>query len=260
MPSIQIVVVSLKSAQERRDRLERHMGDSPFPWRFFDASDGGSPTALPYRPDVAVRLNGRQLKRSEIGCFDSHYRVIAEFVEDPRTDYLMVCEDDLWMDFGFPFEAVARAMRKAGVGYFRFYARRAPGARHIAYWCDRWLVRYLWEPFGAQCYLVSAEGARRLLAPLTCIARPIDDEFDRFWENGLPPYSFVPAPVLELSSPSSIVRSPDESRTTLSHLAYRGRRLVDRLVSVSSGIRTTPLDRRFAAALATVATASTKAP
>lgn len=249
MPSIQIVVVSLKSARARRERLDQHLADSPFPWRFFDASDG-SQTALPYQPDLATKLMGRQLKPAEIGCFDSHYRVLAEFVDDPRSDYLMVCEDDLWIDFSFPFVAVARAMGDAGVGYVRFYARRAPGARHLAYWCDRWLVRYLWEPFGTQCYLVSVAGARRLLASLTGIARPIDNEFDRFWENGLPAYSFVPAPVLELSSPSSIVRSPDASGTSASRLTYRGRRLLDRIVSVSSGLRTTPLDRRFAAALA----------
>ena len=248
MPSIEIVVVSLRSALARRERLQHHLAESPFPWRFFDASDG-SQTALPYRPDRATKLMGRELKPAEIGCFDSHYRVLAEFVNDPKSDYLMVCEDDLWIDFSFPFVAVARAMGAAGVGYIRFYARRAPGARHLAYWCDRWLVRYLWEPFGTQCYLVSVSGARHLLASLTEIARPIDNEFDRFWVNGIPAYSFVPAPVLELSSPSSIVRSPDASGTSAARLAYRGRRLIDRLVSVSSSLRTTSLDRRFAAAL-----------
>ncbi len=255
MPSIQIVVVSLKKATERRDRIAAHLAPSPYPWRFFDASDGSN-TALPYRPEVAVKLMGRQLNRAEIGCFDSHYQVLSEFVADPRTDYLMVCEDDLWIDFSFPFEAVARAMGNAGVGYLRLYARRAAGARHITYWCDRWLVRYLWEPFGTQCYIVSPAGAGQLLAALSCIARPIDNEFDRFWENGLPAYSFVPAPVLELSSPSSIVRSPDASGTSAHRLVYRGRRLLDRIVSVSSSLRKTPLDRRFAAALAEAVTLS----
>src|SRR5450759_5133803 len=108
MPSIRIVVVSLKSAKELRDRLESYFDSSPFPWRFFDASDGSN-TALPYRPDVAERLMGRPLNRAEIGCFDSHYKVLADFVADPRTDYLMVCEDDLWIDFGFPFERLAQA-------------------------------------------------------------------------------------------------------------------------------------------------------
>ena len=247
MTSIRIAVISLPDAARRRARVQRDFAASPFPWRFVDASDG-STTAVPYRPDLAVRLMGRELNRAEIGCFDSHYRALAEFAAD-GSGHLMVCEDDLWIDFGFPFGALADAMDSAGVGYLRLYARRAAGARHIAYWCDRWLVRYMWEPFGTQCYLVSVVGARALLAGLDRIARPIDNEFDRFWENGLPAYSFVPAPVLELSSPSSIVRPPDAAATGGRRVAYRARRALDRAVSVAAGLRRTRLDARFAAAL-----------
>ena len=245
---IQAQVISLASAVEKRAAAAGHFEGCPFQWAFFEASDGSRP-ALPYRRGQALKRMGRELERSELGCFDSHYRVLREFRGQASDQFLLVCEDDVRVDFSFDFEALARAMQKANVDYIRLYSRRVPSARHIAYWRNRWLIRYRWEPFGTQCYLVSARGAQRLTGNLTFMARPIDNEFDRFWENGLPSYSLFPHPVLEIDSPSSIVRDRPKSSTRLHWMRYRALRVLDRAAAVRSSLRGGDLDQEFTCAL-----------
>jgi GR25 family glycosyltransferase involved in LPS biosynthesis len=240
------VIISMPGATARRERIARYFAASPIPWRFEDASDG-SDSVLPYDPKRARRQMGRELKTSEIGVFQSNIKLLRKFVEQGEG-FLLCCEDDVFVDFEFDFQALLRAMTEAGVDYMRLYSRRVAPARHLVFWRNRWLVRYLWEPFGMQAYLINVAGAARLLERLAVIARPIDDELDRFWENGFPLYSLFPHPVLELSSPSSILRTPTrEPRFDV--LRYKARRALDRLLAVARGGRNRRTDVRFAAAL-----------
>jgi glycosyl transferase family 25 len=249
MDKLEINVISLPNALDRRTQVAASFADCPYPWSFVDASDG-SRTEIPYRPSRAIARMGRELKSAEVGCFDSHYRALRSFAESGATQMLLVVEDDVVIDFGFPFEDLIDAMTSAGVDFIRLYSRRVPAAKHVMFWRNRWLVRYRWEPFGTQCYLVSQAGARHLVGRIKFIGRPVDDEFDRFWENGLPPYALFPHPVLELSSASSIVRSADASHSRGRRARYRVRRLVDRVSSIAYSLRGSALDQRFAAALA----------
>jgi glycosyl transferase family 25 len=246
-PSIRAVVISMPSATARRAALAAAYRDCPFPWAVMDASDGAT-TVVPYREDLALRTMGRRLKAAEIGCFDSHLRAL-QGVLSGTEDFVLICEDDVQVDFSFPFSTLAAAMRESGVDYVRLYSRRVPAARHLTYWRGRWLVRYLWEPFGTQAYLVSRRGAERLLGSADSIHRPVDDHFDRSWENGLPSYSVFPHPVLETGAVSSIIRSSDESWTPARRLAYKARRARDRILSVGMSPRWRGQDRRFVEAL-----------
>jgi len=245
---LQMVVISLASASDRRKQVAERFAASAIPWRFEDARTGDG-SVVPYDAKAAHANKGRDLFRSEIGCFESHVSVLRKFVADQSAAFMIVCEDDVWIDFGFQFEELIDAMHEAGVHYVRLYSRRVAPVRHIRFWHNRWLVRYLWEPFGTQCYLISKAGAETILGNFKSIGRPIDDELDRFWENGLPAYSIFPHPVIELQSSSSILRLPvAQSRVTRMRLAAR--RGWDRLVALGYALRTTETDRRFAQALA----------
>jgi glycosyl transferase family 25 len=72
---------------------------------------------------------------------------------------------------------------------------------------QRYLIRFGTPPWGTQAYIVSREGAARLTQSIKSISRPVDDEFDRFWQHGLPSYALFPYPVMELESSTTIVKS-----------------------------------------------------
>lgn len=243
---LKAVIISMATAEARRERISHHFARCPFPWSFQDASDG-SEEVLPYDPKLARRRMGRDLKPSEIGVFQSNIKVLRKFVED-GAGFLLVCEDDVFVDFEFDFQALMTAMTQADLDYMRLYSRRVSPARHLLFWRNRWLVRFFWEPFGMQAYLINAAGAARLLDRFKAISRPIDDELDRFWENGFPLYSLFPHPVLELSSPSSILRTPTrEPRFDV--LRYKLRRVVDRCIAVVRHGRFKTTDAKLVAAL-----------
>ncbi len=244
---VEIVVVSMANAAQRRARMVEILASSPFPWRFEDASTGDG-AIVPYDGARARALKGRDLYASELGCFESHVGAVRQFVENSPHDFLMMCEDDVQIDFDFPFAELTAAMESANVGYVRLFSRRVAPARHIQFWRNRWLVRFFWEPFGTQCYVLSKAGARRLLPFVESIGRPIDDQLDRFWENGLPPYAIFPYPVMELQSSSSITR-PAVRQALFTRLVHAARRLWDRAVAVATSLRRTKMDEAFAAAL-----------
>lgn len=244
---MEITVISMPQATARRERIARSFVDCPHRWRIMDASDGtlGIPQ---YDEARCTAVMGRVLTRAEKGCYESHVKALREFLESGRESHLLVIEDDVMVDLDFTFDDLIAAMVEANIDYMRLYSRRAPPARHVQYWRNRWLIRYRWEPLGTQAYIVSRAGAARLVEILSPIVREIDQQIDRFWEHGLLPYTLHPHPVIELSSPTSIpMRFPPVSR--FHHLRHRFLRLVDRGVSIASSFGHRDQDRRFAASL-----------
>lgn len=220
-PELEVVVVSLASAGERRARVERMMAEAPLRWRFFDART--RPPSLPYDADRALIEKGRPLSPAELGCFASHYELLREFAEGGGPEYLLVLEDDVHVDPNFWFESLPELMRRGGIELLRLYARFLFRSRHVARISDRHsVVRFTRPVFGTQAYVVSREGARRLTTPIRQVVRPCDDEFDRFWKNGVPLYALFPFLVLELEGESTIHgRGPREFRLSPRQLALR---------------------------------------
>lgn len=244
--ALSAIVISMRSAEQRRARAAANFQDCPFPWRFLDA-DAHASADPPYDPARTLRTTGRELSAAEIGCYRSHVRALTEFMESEAT-HLLVVEDDVWVDFSFDFNGLAAAMNLAAVDYVRLYSRRAPPAKQIADIGDRSLIRYRFECFGTQAYLVTPAGARRLLAALTPICREIDHVIDRFWEHGLLPYAIYPHPVIELTSPSSLpTRAPPPTR--LHEWRRCARRAFDRVRALLDSTRHRVSDKAFAAAL-----------
>lgn len=244
---MEITVISMPTATARRERVTRSFAGCPYPWRIMDASDGT--LGLPhYDVEGGLRVMGRTLTRPEIGVYESHAKALREFLESGRESHLLVIEDDVFVDFDFTWDDLIRSMDEAGIDYMRLYSRRAPAARHVQYWRNRWLIRYRWEPLGTQAYLVSRAGASRLVAMMSPLRREVDQQLDRFWEHGLLPYTLFPHPVIELTAATSFpVRNAPPTR--LHHYRHRVMRLVDRVRSIAASFGHRAQDQRFADAL-----------
>lgn len=202
--SLEVVVASLASSCERRRRVQQMMADSSLGWRFFDALTE-PPVGLPQDLQRTLIELGRPMSRSELGTFATHYSILNDFVDQGASDYLLVLEDDVEIDPGFWFDQLPDLMQLAGIEALRLYSRFLFHCRRVAQVSERHtLVRFRRPVFGTQAYLVSRAGARRFCSAIHSVVRPCDNEFDRFWANGLPLYALYPFPVIELEGKSTI--------------------------------------------------------
>lgn len=201
---LQIVVISLAGSTERREMVSARMEASAIPWRIYDAS-GGEDNTLPHDPVRTLVRHGSTLTQSEIGCFLSHYRCLRDFsVGDSAYDYMLVLEDDVWIDRSFDFNRLPLILGWLDIHFLLLYSRQIGEARFLGKIGHRLLYRFVNMPFGNQAYIVSKAGAKKIVDAIRRIDRPIDKEMEMYWINGLPTYALFPYPVLEMNFKTTV--------------------------------------------------------
>lgn len=219
---VEIVVLSVASAIDRRTLVASNLRNCPHGWSFFDALTENDDHGLAYDEDAALFYRGLRLSPGEISCYASHAAILRRFVSNGASDWLLVLEDDVYYDVNFLLAELCATLSAAKIAYIRLFARRPAPFCKVARWGGYHLIRFQVGPFGTQAYLISRAGAERFLRSVTRMVRPVDDEFDRFWDNGLPIYAVFPFPAIELHRPSTIERLPQ--RRGVPSLLERARR------------------------------------
>ncbi|MGL4234569.1 glycosyltransferase family 25 protein [Tabrizicola sp.] len=209
-PRIELRVLTMANATERHARMRATIAAAPsvaaLPWDFFHAVQHDE-IGLAYDDPTAVLHRGRTLSAPELSCYASHVAIWRAFLASDSADYLLVCEDDVYIDPSFDMATAARLMATTGIDYLRLYGRAIVPARLLLYWTRFQLLRFPWSPGGTQCYMLSRTGAQRLVdhvAALPGILRPIDNEMDRSFATRLPVYALHPWPVLEHNAATTI--------------------------------------------------------
>jgi GR25 family glycosyltransferase involved in LPS biosynthesis len=202
--SVEVVVISLLRAAERRRLISEKFTSLSQSWSFFDAHTSLANPALEYDEARIRRTIGRTLSGPELGVWSSHYTVIQRFLNESLNDYLLVFEDDVIFDTAFPVHAVVDICEERGIHYIRLFGMYYADAVWLSFFYDRSIIRYKSTPAGSQAYLISKEGARRLVTGCRAVEATVDLALDSFWKTGLPIYSVFPFPVIERFSPTSI--------------------------------------------------------
>lgn len=253
---IRLRVISLAGAQARRAAVSQNLSGSAFEWSFLDAETGSYP-GLRYDEDEALRLRGRRLLPSEIGCFQSHWRLWKEVAEGDGG-WMLIMEDDHVLDTGFPFAHVARQADKAGIPLLRLSYCFLQPSEPLGFIGMRQLLRFRHGPSGLGCYLLSRDGARRLLEAVKRIVRPVDDEVDRYFEHGLPILGLFPFPSLDLGRGRSTISGRaerlEQPLTPRQRGAYFRQRVRDKLAKELAHRRMRSADRALRAKLAEIQT------
>ncbi|MDP3492290.1 MAG: glycosyltransferase family 25 protein [Hyphomonadaceae bacterium] len=210
LPTLQLQVLTTPNATERHNIVRATVAASGglrgVDWNFFH-SISHEAAGLGYDDGEAYKARGRTLSKAELSCYAGHYQIARNFIEAGTADYLLVCEDDVYIDPWFDMRAAAQLMQAAKIDYLRLYARAFTPAKLILYWARYQIIRFNWTPGGTQAYLLSRKGAKRLVDHLNnevLIRRPIDDEMDRFWRTGNAVYALHPWPVLEYNASSTV--------------------------------------------------------
>jgi glycosyl transferase family 25 len=197
-PLLEARVISLAASVARRRAVTESLASFPYPWSFFDALGSSSHALVDGSADRQLAHFGRQLGAGEIGCFKSHAALLEEFRSQAAgADWLLVIEDDVWIDTDFPFAETVALAEREGIHYLRLFARRYKPADVVRDLGARQLIRFRTDPYGTQAYLIDREGARRFLSGIRSIDMPIDDALGRFWIHRLDPYAIFPFPAVE---------------------------------------------------------------
>lgn len=151
-----------------------------------------------------LRRNGRQMLPGEYGCYRAHMRALEAFLSS-NFENAIIMEDDveLRQDFTLRAAAILKAVPSAEV--VKLLNHRSKWCRTVAIseYGDS-IGRCLHGPQGsAACYLVTREGARKLLESANNIEFPYDMTLERGWKTGVNIYT-VRQNIVELSERSAV--------------------------------------------------------
>jgi glycosyl transferase, family 25 len=197
-----IRVISLADAHARRDALTQRLAGTGLEWSFFDAHR--NPVISYCKRDAWIARN-RPLLPQELGAYSSHYSVWKEFLAGTSTQ-LLVLEDDVSGDWDYiKNDLLSFDFGSVGIHLLRLYAGVPTRCKQIGTLRGRRIFQLLGYVEGALAYILSRQGAERLLDHCAKIERPVDDEMDRSWIHGVHSFALFPYPVMELKVPSQIL-------------------------------------------------------
>lgn len=133
------------------------------------------------------------LSAAEIGCYLTHERVWQQIL-DSGQPYAIVCEDDILVrDPAINLRHLARRLPAGCDLFYLYYMNDSPGLTAPAFdaasdrrvdTVDSYEVYAAWSCGGSQCYLITASGARKVLAWCRPIRFPIDGYLARMSAAG----------------------------------------------------------------------------
>lgn len=243
---IDISVISIPSATERRRTTSAMLNGHDLEWTYFDAHTTLACADLRYDAARARRHFGMVLTPQQIAVYSSHYAVWKAFVDAGTSEYLLVLEDDLILDMAFPLRQFAAFCAGFGMDYVRLFGKHYAPAVHLGFFFDRSILRFTTSPTGAQAYLLSVKGARNLLECCREIDRPVDLAMDRFWMTSLPLYTIFPYPVIERYVPTSIPIPPVRRESSrMENLAWNLHRVIHKTKKIRENRTLSKLDGRM---------------
>jgi glycosyl transferase, family 25 len=243
---VEIVVISLPSAVERRRKIEAMFDGTGLDWSYFDAHTSLKYSGLRYDLDEVKKRFGRTLSVPEIAVCSSHVAVLNEFLERGSTEYILVLEDDVVFDTDFPLGEFSAFCAEKGIDYIRLFGKHYAAAVRLGFFFDRSIIRYKSSPAGAQAYLMSKAGARKFLEGYRSVDATVDLAMDRFWSLELPIYSIFPYPIIERYSPTSIpMPAYVQERSRWENLVWQDNRTVTKVQKIYANIKLRSADRRM---------------
>jgi glycosyl transferase family 25 len=247
---LEFVIISLPQSVDRRKLIAESMTGLAWSWRFFDAPTDGQ-FELAHDVQRALDRRGYKLLHAERACFESHFQCIRDHAKAASTapEHMIVLEDDVLVDRYFDFAAVSKMMSELNIDYLKLFSRSLKRSKVLGRAIGhRSLYRFIVPPYGSQAYVLSKQGAMRIVDSISSIDRPIDDEIDRYWINGLPTYALYPYPVMELQLQSTVPKgflnaSPTSLRQKLISSAFAW---ADKIPREWANLRLTARDRVIA--------------
>ncbi|WP_343742931.1 glycosyltransferase family 25 protein [Herbaspirillum huttiense] len=189
---IPTVVISLVESQDRRRYITDQFERIGMPFRFFDAERFQQYPAN-YDQATRWRVHGNHMNLSEVGCYDSHYRIWEQLVESD-DEMWCVLEDDVEIGDGFGATVQAIAAAPFPFGIMRLCDFGGEDSWQVGVLSNGSIVKdHRKQPFGTQGYVIHRDAARILVQQARTILYAVDDLINRTWEHGVRTLSVTPS-------------------------------------------------------------------
>lgn len=191
---MEIVVISLIECHERRRYVSEQLRKVGAEFRFFEV-ERFKEYPPSYDRAARWRIHGNDLNLSEVGCYDSHYRVWKELLAS-QDQMWCVLEDDVDIDDHFVPTLQAIASTSLPFGFMRLADYGAENSWQIACLPNGSIVKdHRKQPFGMQGYVIHRDAAAILVEHARNIIYAVDDMVSRTWEHGVRTLSVTPSVV-----------------------------------------------------------------
>jgi len=190
---LKIFVISLPSSRERRALVAQKLGARNLPFDFIDAVDGRvdkHPYLDNYDEASFLVHRRRRAAPGELGCYVSHLLAWEKSVE--LNEPIVVLEDDFQLtpDFEAGLDYVSRFADQVS------FVRLEPLEKHTVFTSDKSagfsLVKQLDVGMCMTGYVITPQGARKLLAHARTIRAPIDLFLKYTFDHGELIHAVVP--------------------------------------------------------------------
>lgn len=184
---VPVYAINLERSRDRWEALRESAARFGIELRRVEAVDGrmlGEADLAGLDEPGFRRIHGKRVLPAEIGCYFSHLRALETIAAAPEP-YAVLVEDDVAFTPDFlPF--LAGLTRLRGWDAVKLVNHRTPLIRHIhRVNSTHGIGRCLHGPLGSSAaYMVTREGAARLLAALRPMRLPYDVALERGWAGG----------------------------------------------------------------------------
>lgn len=186
---MKIYVISLKNATERRAFMQRQLNKLGLDFEFFDAINGNdiAPNEIKnllVKQSVWARYSYNPITPGELGCSLSH-RAILKKIAGGDDEYAVIFEDDAKIEERFLTFLEELPSLKLNWDIISLTSCRRPVVKlatlgnDIEFGCPKYAV------YRSMAYVIKKEACEKFLASYPRISRPIDNELQCWWENGL---------------------------------------------------------------------------
>jgi glycosyl transferase family 25 len=193
---IDVRVISLRSATDRRAALERQFSTQELDWAFFDAVEGvPADTDAVYDRELRHRLkDGVDLSRGELGCFFSHRTLWQRCAEAGRP--LLILEDDVRIECDLKKVLALALEHNDAYDLLRLHGSIPRKPRLIRQLDDQLgLAKFYKDPLDTAAYLVKPETAAVLVRKSRRIFMTVDNFLAAGWIHRQRIRALYPYPV-----------------------------------------------------------------
>ncbi len=184
--NIPIFVINLKFRKERWNKIKSAIDDAGLDINRIDAIDG---RAIPESEWANVnrgafaRNTAREIFPGEYGCYFSHIMALEAFI-DGAAPFGIILEDDVLPDADLKQRVLSILKTNTDFDAVKLVNHRAVGFISLTTTSEGDKIgRTLFGPQGsAAAYLVSREGAKKLVNELKVMCLPWDTALERYWE------------------------------------------------------------------------------